>query len=47
MKRVVIPALFEAKIALYSTMRANKIGQAELARPPQLPSAPRWTGSWI
>ena len=32
MKRVALPALTEAKIALYSTMRANKVGKAELAR---------------
>jgi antitoxin HicB len=32
MKRVTLPALTQAKLALYSTMRANKIGKAELAR---------------
>src|ERR1039457_4155818 len=29
---VCLPALTEAKLALYSTMRANKVGKAELAR---------------
>jgi antitoxin HicB len=32
MKGVTLPALTEAKIALYSTMRAAKVGKAELAR---------------
>lgn len=31
-KFVIVPALTEAKLALYSTMRAQKIGKAELAR---------------
>ena len=31
-KSVVLPALTEAKLALYSAMRAKKIGKAELAR---------------
>ena len=31
-KAVILPALTEAKLALYSTMRANKVGKAELAR---------------
>jgi len=41
MKLVTLPALTEAKIALYSTMRAAGVGKAELARrlnchPPQV-----------
>jgi antitoxin HicB len=32
MKSVTVPALSEAKVALYSTMRANQVGKAELAR---------------
>lgn len=32
MKLVTLPALTEAKLALYSAMRAQKIGKAELAR---------------
>jgi antitoxin HicB len=32
MKAVTLPALTEAKIALYSTMRAAKVGKAELSR---------------
>jgi antitoxin HicB len=31
-KSVILPALTEAKLALYSTMRANRVGKAELAR---------------
>jgi antitoxin HicB len=31
-KAVIVPALTEAKLALYSTMRANRVGKAELAR---------------
>jgi antitoxin HicB len=31
-KGVILPALTEAKLALYSTMRANRVGKAELAR---------------
>jgi antitoxin HicB len=31
-KAVILPALTEAKLALYSTMRANRVGKAELAR---------------
>ena len=31
-KAVVLPALTEAKLALYFTMRANRVGKAELAR---------------
>jgi antitoxin HicB len=31
-KMVTLPALTEAKLALYSAMRANRIGKAELAR---------------
>lgn len=32
LKFVIVPALTEAKLALYSAMRAQKIGKAELAR---------------
>jgi antitoxin HicB len=32
MKAVILPALTEAKIALYSTMRASGVGKAEPAR---------------
>ncbi len=32
MKPVALPALSEAKIALYSAMRAKKVGKAEMAR---------------
>ena len=32
MKLITLPALAEAKIALYSTMRADRVGKAELAR---------------
>ena len=32
MRLVTLPALTEAKLALYSTMRAGKVGKAELAR---------------
>ena len=40
-KAVILPALTEAKLALYSAMRANRVGKAELARrlnwhPPQV-----------
>jgi antitoxin HicB len=31
-KAVILPASTEAKLALYSTMRANRVGKAELAR---------------
>jgi antitoxin HicB len=31
-KAVILPALTEAKLALDSTMRANRVGKAELAR---------------
>jgi antitoxin HicB len=31
-KAVILPALTEAKLALYSTMRAHRVGKAELAR---------------
>ena len=31
-KAVILPALTEAKLALYSAMRANRVGKAELAR---------------
>src|ERR1035437_6059011 len=31
-KAVILPALTEAKLVLYSTMRANRVGKAELAR---------------
>jgi antitoxin HicB len=32
MRLVALPALTEAKLALYSAMRAGKVGKAELAR---------------
>jgi hypothetical protein len=32
-KAVILPALTEAKLALYSTMRANRVGKAERIRP--------------
>jgi antitoxin HicB len=31
-RAVILPALTEAKLALYSLMRANRVGKAELAR---------------
>ena len=39
-KAVILPALTEAKLALDSTMRANRVGKAELARRLNCPGGP-------